>query len=61
MHEEWGDNVFIEFFEDGPVERAAATAAIKVTREIRTARHCMLPIEGRGVVAYWDPRLRFSP
>ena len=59
VHEEWGDNVFIEFFEDGPVERAAATAAIKVTREIRTARHCMLPIEGRGVVAYWDPRLAF--
>ena len=21
VHEEWGDNVFIEFFEDGPVER----------------------------------------
>ena len=40
--------------------RVAATAAIKVTREIRTARHCMLPIEGRGVVAYWDPRLAVS-
>ena len=60
VHEEWGDNVFIEFFEDGAVERVAQTAAIKVTREIRTARHCMLPIEGRGVVAYWDPRLAVS-
>ena len=39
VHEEWGDNVFIELFEDGPVERAAATAAIKVTREIRRALH----------------------
>ena len=36
------------------------TAAIKVTREIRTARHCMFPIEGRGVVAYRDARLRLS-
>ena len=59
VHEDWGDNVFIEFFEDGRVERVAATAAIKVTREIRTSRHCMVPIEGRGVVAYWDPRLGF--
>ena len=33
---------------------AAQAAAIKVTREIRTARHCMLPMEGRGVLAYRD-------
>jgi aerobic carbon-monoxide dehydrogenase large subunit len=59
VHEEWGDNVFIEFFQDGAIDRAAETAAIKVTREIRTARHCMFPMEGRGVVAYWDSRLGF--
>jgi aerobic carbon-monoxide dehydrogenase large subunit len=59
VHEEWGDNVFIEFFQDGVIDRAAETAAIKVTREIRTARHCMFPMEGRGVVAYWDSRLGF--
>ena len=59
VHDDWGDNVFVEFFEDGPIERVAETAAIKVTREIRTARHCMYPMEGRGVVAYWDPRLAF--
>ena len=59
VHEEWGDNVFIEFFHDGAIDRAAETAAIKVTREIRTARHCMFPMEGRGVVAYWDSRLGF--
>jgi carbon-monoxide dehydrogenase large subunit len=59
VHEEWGDNVFIEFFQDGSIDRAAETAAIKVTREIRTARHCMFPMEGRGVVAYWDSRLGF--
>jgi carbon-monoxide dehydrogenase large subunit len=59
VHEEWGDNVFIEFFQDGAIDRVAETAAIKVTREIRTARHCMFPMEGRGVVAQWDGRLRF--
>ena len=59
VHEEWADNVFIEFFQDGAIDRVAETAAIKVTREIRTARHCMFPMEGRGVVAYWDSRLGF--
>src|SRR5262249_45408080 len=34
VHEEWGDNVFIEFSHDGAVERIAERAAITVTREI---------------------------
>jgi aerobic carbon-monoxide dehydrogenase large subunit len=59
VHEEWGDNVFISFSEDGPVDEIANTAAIKVTRKIRTSRHCMFPMEGRGVVAYRDQRLRY--
>ena len=59
VHEEWGDNVFVEFSQDGAIERVADAAAIKVTREIRTARQCMFPMEGRGVVAQWDARLRF--
>ncbi len=58
VHEHWKDNVFIEFSENGDVETAAASADIVVTRDIRTARHCMLPLEGRGVLAYRDPRLR---
>jgi carbon-monoxide dehydrogenase large subunit len=59
VHEEWGDNIFIEFSENGPIEEVGKTAAIKVTRKIRTARHCMFPMEGRGVLAYRDPRLRY--
>jgi len=59
VHEEWGDNVFIEFFQDGAIDRVAETAAITVTREIRTARHCMFPLEGRGVLSHWDARLGF--
>jgi aerobic carbon-monoxide dehydrogenase large subunit len=58
VHENWKDNIFIAFSEDRGVEQAALTADIKVTRDIRTARHCMLPLEGRGILAYRDPRLR---
>ena len=57
VHEEWGDNVFLEMSVDGEISAVAEKAAIKVTREIRTARQCMVPIEGRGVVASWDTRL----
>ena len=39
------------------ISRQALDAPIKVTREISTARQCMAPIEGRGVVATWDHRL----
>ena len=56
VHEHWGDNVFLETFVDVNIEKAL-DAPIKVTREIRTARQCMAPIEGRGVVAIWDSRL----
>jgi aerobic carbon-monoxide dehydrogenase large subunit len=56
VHEQWGDNVFLETFVDVNIA-AALEAPIKVTREIRTARQCMVPIEGRGVVALWDSRL----
>jgi aerobic carbon-monoxide dehydrogenase large subunit len=57
VHDEWADNLFVEFRHEGRIEEAARTAAIKVSRRIRTARHCMVPIEGRGVIAYRDARL----
>jgi len=56
LHESWGDNVFLETFVETGFEKAL-DAPIKVTREISTARQCMAPIEGRGVVAHWDHRL----
>ena len=55
LHEAWGDNVFLETHVEVDIAKAL-DAPIKVTREIRTARQCMSPIEGRGVVAYWDSR-----
>jgi carbon-monoxide dehydrogenase large subunit len=59
VHEPWGDNVFIEIAVDADIEAVARTASIVVTREIRTARHCMFPMEGRGCLAYRDDRLGF--
>jgi carbon-monoxide dehydrogenase large subunit len=60
VHEDWADNVFIEFVrDDATIDDIARTAPVQVTREFRTARHCMMPIEGRGVIAYWDERLQY--
>jgi len=59
VHEEWGDNVFLETFVEAKadIEVLKAQAAASVTRSFRTARQSMAPIEGRGVVAEWDRRL----
>lgn len=57
VHDHWGDNVFLETLIDKDIETARRAAAWTVTREIRTARQCMAPIEGRGVIAHWDSRL----
>lgn len=56
VHESWGDNIFLETHVEVDIAQAL-NAPISVTREIRTARQCMAPLEGRGVVAHWDRRL----
>jgi carbon-monoxide dehydrogenase large subunit len=57
VHEAWGDNLFLT--SEIAVNFAAlkAEAAVAVTRELRTSRQVMSPLEGRGVVAYRDSRL----
>jgi len=57
LHEHWDNNVFLETFVEVSPERFAQPAPIIVRRHLRTARQCMSPIEGRGVVATWDRRL----
>ena len=57
VHEEWGDNVYLEMVIDGEISSVAENADIKITREFRMARQCMMPIEGRCVIANWDTRL----
>jgi len=58
VHEEWGDNIFVEFAENRAFDESVNAAAVKVSKSIRTSRQCMFPMEGRGVVAYKDARLR---
>ncbi|MGH6814514.1 MAG: xanthine dehydrogenase family protein molybdopterin-binding subunit [Hyphomicrobiaceae bacterium] len=57
VHESWGDNLFLTSAIDVDFEAVKAKAAVSVTRELRTARQAMCPLEGRGVVANWDTRL----
>src|SRR5262249_9705386 len=56
LHEHWGDNVFLETVVKDDMARIAASAPVKVTRTLRTARQCMSPLEGKGVVAVFDAR-----
>jgi carbon-monoxide dehydrogenase large subunit len=58
VHDQIKRNVYLEVGYDGPIEQVAKTAPVKVTRELRTARQVMSPIECRGFVAQWDTRLR---
>lgn len=57
VHDHWGDNVFQHTLVDGDIETVRRNAAIKVERKYRTSRQCMSPMEGRGVLAFWDSRL----
>src|SRR5215470_16901294 len=57
VHEAWGDNLFLTTEIDVDFAAAKARAAYSVTRELRTSRQVMSPLEGRGVLAHWDSRL----
>src|SRR5229473_7284510 len=57
VHDAVKRNIYLEVGFDGPIEAIAKTAPVKVTRELRTARQVMSPIECRGFIAQWDARL----
>jgi carbon-monoxide dehydrogenase large subunit len=57
VHDEWGDNVFLESFVDDDLSSLEKNSFLKVKRTIRTARQHMSPMEGRGVVCEWNRRL----
>ena len=57
VHDAIKGNVYVEVGYDGDIESVARTAPVKVTRELRTARQVMSPIECRGFIAQWDTRL----
>ncbi|HJU22674.1 MAG TPA: xanthine dehydrogenase family protein molybdopterin-binding subunit [Casimicrobiaceae bacterium] len=58
VHDAWDENVFIEVREARNFDDAVDNAPIKVRRRIRTSRQCAFPLEGGGVLARWDDRLR---
>ncbi|MBM85314.1 MAG: carbon monoxide dehydrogenase [Rhodospirillaceae bacterium] len=57
LHDGWDENAFLESFIDTDFEAAIEGAAAIVTKTYQTARQCMAPIEGRGLVAAWDRTL----
>ncbi len=57
VHEHWGHNVFLESRVEADLSEIKKTAPVVVRRTLRTARQCMSPLEGRGVVAVYDRRL----
>lgn len=56
VHEDWGDNIFLTTKAEGELEEAKKAAAVTVTHAPRTARQCMVPMEGKAVLAWWDHR-----
>jgi len=57
IHDSIKGNIFVRVDFDGDIESVAKTAPVRVSRELRTARQVMSPIECRGFVALWDTRL----
>lgn len=56
LHREWGDNLFLETSFDRGMDDIAKIAPITVELELSTARQVMHPMEGKGLVAWWDHR-----
>ena len=56
IHDEIPDNLFNAFeLTTGDVEPAFAEADVTVSLELRSQRYCAAPLEGRAVVASFDP------
>ncbi|ATI43889.1 carbon monoxide dehydrogenase (plasmid) [Pacificitalea manganoxidans] len=54
LHPGWPENVFLESGVETGFDAATEGATVSFRRQYRTARQCMSPIEGRGVVAWYD-------
>jgi aerobic carbon-monoxide dehydrogenase large subunit len=57
VHETWGDNLFLSTLTEANFEAVLQKASHTVTRELRTSRQAMSPLEGRAVLAHWNSRL----
>jgi len=54
VHASWHDNRFVTLKADKDFDTLAARAEVKVARRIELSRQCMVPMEGKAVLAYWD-------
>ena len=57
LHEDWGDNVYVERTAEGGDIESVRDAPVVVTRDYRMNRQSTVPMEGRAILAYWDERL----
>ena len=56
VHDEWDDNLFLTTSVDGNIASVRERAVVVIEREYRTARQCMVPLEGKAVLALRDER-----
>ena len=56
LHENWQDNNFITLKADINFDEAIHDAPVVVKRTMKMARQAMVPMEGKGALAYWDDR-----
>ena len=56
VHEDWSDNIYLETRIEKGDRSVLEKAAVAVEREIRLSRQCMVPLEGKGALAWWDER-----
>ncbi len=56
VHDDWSDNVFAETHVEQTLTPPTGLPTRIVRRTLRTARQCMMPLEGRAVLCWWDHR-----
>lgn len=54
VHEHWQHNNFVTLRNDTRFDELKAQAKLVVNRKVDLARHCMVPMEGKAVLAHWD-------
>jgi carbon-monoxide dehydrogenase large subunit len=54
LHPGWKDNLFLTLHANRDFDELAAKAEVKVSRTVELSRQCIVPLEGKAVLAYWD-------
>ena len=54
LHPGWTHNLFMTLRAERDFDELSAKAEVKVSRTVELSRHCMVPMEGKAVLAYWD-------